>query len=647
MAVFRIPLLVFAASASVCALSQIGVKGWAGYGGNAQHSAPCPVRTQDMLRIRWSTPVDLNPPYSGNSLLAHYGSPMVTPMNTLILAVKTGASDGFKVEARSGYNGQLVWTQVTDYSLPDYNWVPPCGPTLVGGTKVAYPGAGGTIYIRDNADSASGTTTQYCFYGMDDYIANKAEMDLKVKICTPLTADAQGNIYFGYVAAGNSLDVLAGIAKIASDGTGIWKSAPLASGDQAADRPVMNCAPAISNDGSEVYMAFTNNVLAGMSTADLTNMHHGYPVDPKTLNGGFFSDTATSSPTVGPDGDVYMGGFENPFGYTHYRGYLYHFSNTLATKNYVGAFGWDDTVAIVPAGLVPSYQGTSTYLLMTKYNNYLEGGGNGFNKIGILDPNDFQMDPIDQTNTMKEILTKVGPTQDPRGGYVEWCINTAAVDPWRKVVIVNSEDGKCYRWNLETDTLSNATTLTGGIGEAYTPVAVGPDGTCYAINNAQLFAVGDNAELPTSLQMIRGTLNSGSVFDVMYSDRFSIQTTASTQNNTNDLPLQVEVATTAFSKLPLNTASLQFEVKMNGVVGDVTQVIEFFNYQTNSFETVSTRTGGNSLEDTVVTISSNASRFVNQTNKAMKARVCLRNNKLPTARVLKAGFGLMQWTVNP
>jgi hypothetical protein len=32
--------------------------------------------------------------------------------------------------------------------------------------------------------------------------------------------------------------------------------------------------------------------------------------------------------------------------------------------------------------------------------------------------------------------------------------------------------------------------LTPGIGEAYTPTLVGPDGTVYAINDATLFAVG-------------------------------------------------------------------------------------------------------------------------------------------------------------
>jgi hypothetical protein len=59
-----------------------------------------------------------------------------------------------------------------------------------------------------------------------------------------------------------------------------------------------------------------------------------------------------------------------------------------------------------------------------------------------------------------------------------------------KSVLANSEDGKLYRWDFTTNTLSEVITLTGGLGEAYTPTLIGTDGTAYAVNKAVLFAIG-------------------------------------------------------------------------------------------------------------------------------------------------------------
>jgi hypothetical protein len=76
------------------------------------------------------------------------------------------------------------------------------------------------------------------------------------------------------------------------------------------------------------------------------------------------------------------------------------------------------------------------------------------------------------------------------GAVREWCVNTAAVDPITKSVLVNSEDGKLYRWDLTANSLSQVLTLSSGIGEAYTPTLIGTDGTAFAINDAVLFALG-------------------------------------------------------------------------------------------------------------------------------------------------------------
>jgi hypothetical protein len=64
------------------------------------------------------------------------------------------------------------------------------------------------------------------------------------------------------------------------------------------------------------------------------------------------------------------------------------------------------------------------------------------------------------------------------------------VDPADNSVIVNSEDGILYRWDLARNILAEKIRLNPPRPEAYTPTIIGPDGTVYAINNATLYAVG-------------------------------------------------------------------------------------------------------------------------------------------------------------
>ena len=142
--------------------------------------------------------------------------------------------------------------------------------------------------------------------------------------------------------------------------------------------------------------------------------------------------------------------------------------------------------------MVPQYTGPSSYLVLTKYNNYWSGGGDGMNRLGVFDPNVSMIDPISGATVMNKVLDVLGPTPDPAfpAGVTEWCINTAAIDVAGQSAIVNCEDGKAYRWHFPTNTLSQTVTLTAGLGEAYTPTIIGADGTCFAINNAILFAIG-------------------------------------------------------------------------------------------------------------------------------------------------------------
>lgn len=454
------------------------------------------MASQPLTKIHWNVPVDVAPPVG--EIFIHYGSPLVTAANTVIVPVKT--TTGFRVEGRNGATGKRLWTQMTKYQVPNATFLPAIGPTLAN-NLLYVPDFAGRIVVRQTPDQVKGVVSRLVFYGKKNYAANPTVYQQNVLINTPLTADAAGNLYFGFLVLGPTpISLQSGLARIAADGTGTWVSAASISGDAAVTNVAMSCAPALSNDGNTLYLATTNattgyGYLLALNSTTLAVVRRVRMKDPSSNADALIFDASSATPTVGPDGDVYFGILERPFPSHNDRGWLLHFNSDLTVKKTPGGFGWDDTASIVPAAMVPSYHGTSSYLLMTKYNNYAGvGTGDGKNRIAILDPNATQADPVlPGTLVMKEVLTILGPTPENNGfpGAVrEWCINTAAVDPATKSVIANSEDGVLYRWDLTTNTLSQSIRLTNGIGEAYTPTVIGPDGTVYAINGAILNAIG-------------------------------------------------------------------------------------------------------------------------------------------------------------
>jgi hypothetical protein len=515
--------------------------GWAGFAGNAQHTALAEAAAQPLQAIHWETPVDLNPQFDFGTLDLHYGEPVITRHNTVIVPVKTGAFDGFQLEAFDGATGAPEWTVSTDYVSPNPSLAAEYSPVLAG-DRLYFAGAGGTLFYVSDLDAAGAhTPTRVAFYGTDNYNADPADFNNSVFVNTPLTADANGDVFFGIRVLGpNPQGLAGGIARVAPDGTGTFTTATAAANDPLVNFVPRDEAPALSNDGSTLYTVVfggTNPALGkydylvalDSTTLQIKTDANGNPerrflFDPR--NGGTNPARIigeSSSLLVGPDGDVFYGEFGNPFNGS--RGLLLHFSGDLSQEFAPGAFGFDETPSIVPASMVPSYHGTSSYLLMTKYNNYVSvevgpSGGDGVNEIAILDPKATQLDTRNDGDpnlqVMREVLTIAGPTPDLFGQFfgfpdarTEWCINTAAVDPATDSVYVNNADGFLYQWDLGTNTLSRSVNLTAGAFEAYTPTAIGPDGTVYAINNAILFAVGRGAEQPPAASLSATKLDFG------------------------------------------------------------------------------------------------------------------------------------------
>ncbi len=432
--------------------SQVMAQGWPNYAHDPQHSCMAVAGSQLPQKVRWSTPLDqANLNNMGGTLFIHYGSPVITRVNTVIAPVQTSSNGGvYGVKALNSQTGALVWQTVSDYTLPGHDWVPIFGITLTPKDKyVVYPGAGGTIHARTFPDSALGTTTQFAFFGLSNYQNNPAAFNSAIQICTPISSDALGNLYFGFTSNGSApgplSGILGGLARVSSSGVGSFVAASaMIPTDTSPVKVAYNCAPSFSADGTTVYFAINNGsqngYLVGLNTTTLATKYYTPLLDPSNGAPATVDDDGSATPTVGPDGDVYYGVLGNNISTNHYRGFLLHYDSTLKTAKLPSAFGWDDTPSVVPASIVPSYTGPSTYLLLTKYNNYANGGGNGVNQLAVVDPNTSMVDPISGITAMSPVITVTGVTQDPDfnpcdfpNAVREWCINSAAIDVVNKL----------------------------------------------------------------------------------------------------------------------------------------------------------------------------------------------------------------------
>ncbi len=489
------------------------------FAGNAQHTAQYDTPAQPLQRVRWSTSVNL----AQNGGGAHYGAPVITASNSVVVPIRT--SNGFKLQVVQGATGVLKYELLTDYTAPASAWTPVYQPVLVprnDGTRLYYPGAGGTIYFIENLDGpAPGPPAQLCFYtNLANYRATSNQFNQSVFVNTPLTADTNGVIFFGFRVETNGApapltSLQGGFARIGPAGNAIYVLAGTAADDDLIFRDSHNCAPALSNDGSTLYVTVKGfpsgfySYLLGLDAANLTTKYKVLLRDPR--NGAYAGvlDAGTSSPVIGPDGDVYLGVAGNPN--DGQRGFLLHFSSDLTTQKIPGGFGWDFTPGIVPTNMVPGYSGSSSYLLFTKYNNYAAtSDGDGVNKLALLDPNASQSSPHPSTGglaEMREVMTVLGCTPDPEFqgtnypfAVREWCINTTAVNPATASIFAPAEDGYIYRWNLTSNSLAEAFRTGPGIGQPYVPTVIGPDGAVYTINGGTLFSLGGFTNLAFELR---------------------------------------------------------------------------------------------------------------------------------------------------
>jgi hypothetical protein len=475
------------------------------FAGNAQHTSVYTPTAQDLGRVKWTAGLN------SGSTASRYGSPVITAANTVVAAAQS-AGGAFQLNAFSGTTGASLYTLSSDYVAPTSTITPAYQPVLVNtaaGTRLYYAGAGGTILYIASPDSATpGTPVRQAFYTtLSDYQSRAASFNSTVFINTPITADSNGDVFFGFRVVGTAPSPLSaqdGFARIDTNGNGTFVLAGTAAADAAVSHDAQNSAPALSNDGTTVYVAAKSAsndnyaYLLGLDSSTLSTKYRVFLTDPRNGNGAGVVDKSTASPTVGPDNDVYFGTMANPDNGS--RGFLLHFNNALTTTKTPGAFGWDNTAAIVSTSMVTSYTGTSTYLLLSNYDDYAgQGDGQGVNKVALLDPTATETDSHASSNglsVMREVLDAVGPTPDAANqnstfpsAVLPWIGNAYAVNAATKTVVLASSDGNLYRWNTSTNSISQFLSLGAAGSQQNVPTVVGPDGAIYSISGSTLASV--------------------------------------------------------------------------------------------------------------------------------------------------------------
>jgi hypothetical protein len=499
-----------------------GTAGWQGYGGNSQHNGEWLWGSDSLKEILWYASLDDDRSYYGEYVLAHYASPCITPEDTLIHSHRFTTDvegsqnyDNWQVVGRSAKTGAGIWQFYTDYEAPlvwPSDWTTVFPMSLTGGSTIVAAGGGGTVLERNGDAPQTIPFTRVSFYSKLANYSSSPISYAKIKVCTPITGSEAGDIWFGYLVSGPIPAPVSerlgtgGLVHIDPLGNPTFVKVSNLGVDPALQRPALNAAPALSLDGKYVYFAICDAstydaYLVKLNASTLQLVDSVRLLDPSMVGSGAGTiNESSASPSVGPDGHVFYGVFGATYRESH--GWLLQFDENLNPNDPSGnrwpegSFGWDTTASVVPSSAVPTYKGKASYLVLTKYNNYDIGDGDGVNKVAILDPtsNGVSTDRQSGIPVMNEILTVVGPTPDPAPGYpnavCEWCINSAAVDVLNKSAIVNSEDGHVYRWSFVTNTLTQPLNLQPATGEAYTCTCIGPDGKVYAVNNTYLFACG-------------------------------------------------------------------------------------------------------------------------------------------------------------
>lgn len=365
-------------------------------------------------------------------------------------------------------SGNVLWTYQSDYNRIVGGWEAAFSFAL-GNGNLYVAGLYGVMHVISPDDgSPRGDIVSYP-------IPDPPPPGLAggVAVSGPPAIDAAGKLYYVVRSTfSGSPPVRSHLAVANPDGTifGTVNFADLTG--QANERPGLNCGPAVAPDGTiyvGTHVGGLNRLLA--INPDLTLKWIGdMASDPDHV--GLIIDQSTSTPVVGPDGQVFYGGWNSN---ELSDGYLYRFSPGGQYLGYY-PFGWDTT-----PGIYPDPDGDPThYHLIQKLNKYVS---RRYFLVSI-NPNQMGTDPDPDPLLHGQEWSWELPTPGR-----ELCVNAVVIDSSGASYFLG-EDGIFYR--VEFGGVNYTGIMLGAPRDAaYTPAAMASDGTIYALSDRSFYIVGN------------------------------------------------------------------------------------------------------------------------------------------------------------
>ena len=246
-----------------------------------------------------------------------------------------------------------------------------------------------------------------------------------------------------------------GIARIDANGHATWITARGRRGQPDRHRRGHELCPGPVARGRTVYIIVTTKaggILVGLNAATLRPRFHVTLKDPVNGKPAVISQLGPPPRWSARWGRV-LRRLGNPLSSHDIRGWLPHYNSNLTREKIPGSFGGTRLCPWCPLSAVPSYHGSSPYLLVSKYDNYIFGrAGKRSQRSCRAGSGVSQKDPLLQGQDHEVQTSILSPDQSPGRppARYEWCMNSAVVDTADDSVFVNSEDGILYRWDLAT-----------------------------------------------------------------------------------------------------------------------------------------------------------------------------------------------------